>query len=179
MGKTSSAGRPAAEGGFSLTELMVTVAVLAVIMAIAIPSMTVVVNNNRLTAQANELVTGVQHARSEAVRLNSPVSLCQSADGATCSAAGGQWTGWITVIDATGEVLRSQVLDGPVELTGDVDIVTFRGDGLARAAAGGLLSTQATVCLPTTKPAQNRRVVQIRSGSRVSTESQDGGGVCP
>lgn len=179
MGKALK-GRPVcAEGGFTLTEVMVTVAVLAVIMAIAIPSMTVVVNNNRLTAQSNELVAALQHARSEAVKFNAPVSVCKSTDGATCSTAAGTWAGWITVVDATGEVLRSRVLDGPVQMTSDFDAVTFRGDGLARAAAGGLLTADAVACLPTEKPVDNQRVVSIRSGSRISTESRSGAGACP
>lgn len=179
MGMMPTAGPGSDEGGFTLTEVMVTVAVLAVIMAIAIPSMTAVVNSNRLTAQANELVAGLQHARSEAVKLNTTVSVCKSVDGATCSTAAGRWTGWITVVNGTGEVLRSHVLDGPAQLTGTVDAMAFRGDGLARAAAGGLLAADATVCLPTNRPSQNLRVVQIRSGSRISTESRDGGGACP
>lgn len=158
---------------------MITVAVLAVIMAIAIPSMTAVVNSNRLTARANDLVASLQHARSEAVKLNTAVSVCKSVNGATCSTAAGRWAGWITVIDGTGEVLRSQVLDGPVQLTAEFDGVTFRGDGLARAAAGGLLAASATACLPTTRPAENLRVVEVRSGSRISTVSRGGGGVCP
>src|SRR5690606_34542724 len=108
----------------------------------------------------------LQHARSEAVKLNSSVSLCHSANGATCTAAAGPWVGWITIVVSSGEVLRNHVLEGPVAMTSQVDTFTFRGDGLARGAAGGLLATTATVCLPTTRPPQNQRVVQVRSGSR-------------
>ena len=165
--------------GFSIIELMIGVAILAILVALAVPSLTSVINNNRLAAQANEFVTALQLARSEAVRLNTAVSVCKSDDGAACSAAAGPWTGWITVVDATGEVLRSYAIDGPVGLTSEVDAVTFRGDGLARAAGGALLAAATTVCLPTTQPAQNQRVVRIASGSRISTEGVDGGGECP
>ena len=68
-------------GGFTLVELAVTVAILAILIAIAVPSFTVVVNNNRLASQANALVGALQYARTESVRLNQRVVLCQTADG--------------------------------------------------------------------------------------------------
>lgn len=179
MGKIGPARRPQAMRGFSVIELMIGVAVLAVLVALAVPSLTSVINSNRLAAQANEFVTAVQFARSEAVRLNTAVSVCKSDDGAACSADAGPWEGWITSVDATGEVLRSYAIDGPVQLTSDVDEITFRGDGLSRAADGALLVAATTVCLPVTQPAQNQRIVRIASGSRVFTESVDGGGACP
>lgn len=180
MGKVQPDQSRRWEQGFSVIELMIGVAVLAILVALAAPSLTSVINNNRLAAQANEFVTALQLARSEAVRLNSAVSVCHSSNGTSCSAAGDTWSGWITIVDATDEVLRGYVLDGPVELTSEVDAMTFGGDGLARAAAGGaLLAVETTVCLPTTQPAQNQRIVEIRSGSRISTRSEDGGGECP
>src|SRR5690625_1849031 len=91
--------------GFSLVELMITIAVLAVIIAISAPSFTGVFNNNRLTARANELVASLQSARSEALRRNAPVVVCRSTDGATCEGAAGNWDQWITVV-GTDEVLR-------------------------------------------------------------------------
>src|SRR5690606_10966940 len=68
--------RPAVRGarrrgaGFSLIELMVVVAVVAILAVVAYPSLTSVVNSNRLASNANELVASLQHARSEAIRGN-------------------------------------------------------------------------------------------------------------
>ncbi len=163
--------------GFSLVELMVTVAVIAILAAVATPSLLSVVNNNRLAAQANEMVASLQIARSEAVRLNTPVSVCRSTNGTSCAAAG-QWARWIVIAGA--QVLRDSAAPASVQVTSGVAEVTFRSDGLARDAAGGLLNNSFTVCIPTNKPPQNRRLIALAMGSRVvTTPDGTGDSTCP
>lgn len=89
--------------GFTLIELMVTIAVLAIVVTIAAPSFTTMINNNRSIALGEELVTALNYARAEAVKRGDSVSVCASSDGATCT---GTWTqGWV-VADADDNVLR-------------------------------------------------------------------------
>lgn len=164
--------------GFSLVELMITVAVLAVIVAISAPSFTGVFNNNRLTAGANGLVTSLQTARSEALRRNAPVVVCRSTDGTNCDGAVGDWDQWITVAGAN-EVLRQDRIRAPVELTSDVHTISFRGNGVARDASGALLDAEFLACIPTTRPDNNQRLITVGLGGRVSIESRSGGGECP
>lgn len=163
--------------GFSLVELMVTVAVVAIVAALALPSLTSVINNNRLTSQANELVSGLQTARSEAVRRNASVTLCGSADGSACATGTDEpWERWI-ILTGT-EVLRDATVKPPVQVNSGVASITFSSDGLARTATG-LLTDDITVCIPTTSPPENKRLVGIGSGSRVSTTaSGTGEGTC-
>lgn len=164
-------------GGFSLVEMMVTVAVIAILAAVATPSLVSVVNGNRLAAQSNEMVASLQIARSEAVRLNGQVSVCRSTDGLSCAGAGA-WTRWI-VISGT-EVLRDSTVRSPVQITSGAATITFRSDGLAREATGGLANNSFTVCVPTNKPPQNRRVVALVRGSTVTTTAEGSGdGTCP
>lgn len=182
---------PASVRGFTLVELMVTVAIAAVLLVIAVPSFTLAMNTNRLAALTNDMVTSLQIARMEAIRRGVPVSVCGSTDGATC-AADENWTGWIVFADLdrddtpdAGEVLRAETVKAPLQLMvsdaisgASGNAVRFRPDGLARRDDGGLLEARIATCLETTQPAENVRLVRIASGSRVSTAPVAGGGAC-
>ncbi|MGH8524507.1 MAG: GspH/FimT family pseudopilin [Gammaproteobacteria bacterium] len=87
--------------GFTLVELMVTVAVLAISMSFAVPFMGDFIKNSRLVTQTNDLIASFQLARSEAIKRGARVTLCKSTDGVLCDpAADGRWDiGWITFVD--------------------------------------------------------------------------------
>lgn len=162
-------GSPASSAiGFTLLELLIAMAVLAIVVTMAMPSLTSVINNNRMISQANSLMADLHLARSEAVRRNRTVRLCRTTDGATCASAVGDWDRWLVIVPtATPEILRDFSPKAPVEVTSGVTNVDFRSDGLARTSTGGLLATNFTVCIPTTAPAQNTRTVSMVGGSRL------------
>lgn len=81
--------------GFSLLEMMVAIVILAILLAIAVPSFKTTIQKHRLRSAADNLQAAVDYARSEAVLRATYVSLCASADGATCSAAKTYETGWL------------------------------------------------------------------------------------
>jgi len=168
--------------GFSLVELMVTVAVLAILVAIAFPSFTSLTNSNRLTSAANELLASLQYARSEAIRRNRTLVLCPSSDATSCG--NGSWNQWIVIVKTGGEVLRIGTAKMPLSINGSPAIVSngnsveFRADGLARDSMGALLNAAVGVCLPTKQPQTNLRFVVIASGSRVAVSSASDGGTC-
>jgi type IV fimbrial biogenesis protein FimT len=172
--------------GFTLLELMVAITVLGILTALAVPSFTTTINRNRLAGQSNELLAAMQFARSEAIRTSASVTFCGAAsadaDGDDDCASGAQ-THWV-VIGTTGgaqEQLREYAVKAPLQVSSDIERVTFGPDGLARDPATLALATgEITVCLPTTNPPQNKRVLNIASGSRmiVSTPQEDGGGTC-
>ncbi len=86
--------------GFSLVELLVTLAVAVILVTAATPSLLQFVRANRLAAASNELVAALQLARAEALRRGRPVGVCASGDQSTCN-AGGDWSGgWILFQDA-------------------------------------------------------------------------------
>lgn len=62
--------------GFTLLELMVTVAIMAIMAAIAFPSMRDFVSNSRLVNRSEQIANAFRFARTEAVRMNTPVLLC-------------------------------------------------------------------------------------------------------
>lgn len=171
--------------GFSMVELMVTIAVLAIVTAAAFPSFTALVNGNRLTGSANEMLASLQLARSEAIRRNARVMVCRSEDSATCAGAAGLWTSWITIVDGGAEPLRVSSAKAPLQLeasesiSGDNDRIVFRPDGMARTDAGLLLVGSIATCLATERPADNARIVRITSGSRFGVVPESQAGACP
>ncbi|MBX2839928.1 MAG: GspH/FimT family pseudopilin [Gammaproteobacteria bacterium] len=88
---------------FTLIELLVTIAIATIIMAIAVPSMTSFLGNNRVAATTNTLVHSLQTARAEAIKRSSPVGLCTTNTptdpAASCDAGAGYSSGWIVYSD--------------------------------------------------------------------------------
>jgi type IV fimbrial biogenesis protein FimT len=94
-------------GGFTLVELVVTMAIAAIILTQAVPSFSTMISNNRLTTQTNNLVADINLARSEAVKRGLRVILCRTADpyaaAATCGGTANTWsTGWLLYADDDG-----------------------------------------------------------------------------
>lgn len=90
--------------GFTLVELMVTMAIAAILLTQAVPSFRAMIANNRITTQVNELVTAINYGRSEAAKLNTRVVLCRSANSNTgspsCGGTANTWTtGWLLFAD--------------------------------------------------------------------------------
>lgn len=113
--------------GFTLIELIVTIAIAGVLLALAIPSFRETTLNNQRAARTNELITDLIYARSQAVGLRQQVRVCRTdAPAATppaCPAGDGWEEGWVVV--ATGP-------DGAFD-TGD-DQILRRHDALLPAA---------------------------------------------
>jgi type IV fimbrial biogenesis protein FimT len=82
---------------FTLIELLITIAIMAVLVAMAAPSFNRLIANNRSDATSEGFIAEISRARSEAIKRPTRVSMCASADGLTC---GGTWAnGIMTFID--------------------------------------------------------------------------------
>lgn len=82
--------------GLTLIELLATLAMLALLTGLAVPTFRSLQLDATRTREVNRLVQAVHLARGEAMKRNSIVSLCPSADSAFCSAPGTPWDqGWI------------------------------------------------------------------------------------
>ena len=180
------------QSGFTLIELMVTIAVAAILLAVASPSFQEAINSNRLSTAANEMMAGLQAARMEAVRTNQRVALCLSsapqAATPTCNASGA--TGWVVfrdvnhngAPDASTDVVRVGSNHNQVQMLGSPafgSTLTFRSDGLSYDNSSNPIKGTVQFCVPSAHPAQNLRLVKIAGGSRVSIVKSTGNGACP
>lgn len=101
------ARRPATRG-FTLVELLITVAILAIIVTMALPSFSSTLRSNRVTTQANGMVAALASARAESVVRSRHVTICAAdvaAEGlpAACGEASDWSKGWVIFVDtATG-----------------------------------------------------------------------------
>ena len=91
--------------GFTLIELMVTIAVAAILLTVAVPGFQSLVQNNRATTAAKQLSTEINFARSEAVTRGVEVSVCP--------VAGDSWdeNGWRVIL---GDACTASAMDDPL-----------------------------------------------------------------
>ena len=155
--------------GFTLVELMVTLVVLAVLLGIAVPSFTDVTLGSKLRAQANDLAAGAALARSEAVKRNQPVTLCASADGATCAASGGWQQGWI-VRNSSGTIIATHpAAPSGFLITASAHSIAFQPTGTAS------VSTVLKVCRSSPTVGSQERLVSISLTGRTSVSKTTSG----
>jgi type IV fimbrial biogenesis protein FimT len=189
-GRPTKRGMHVRHAGFSLVELAITLVVLSVLLGLASPLFTGLINGSRLTANANELITAMQIARSEAARRNAPTFFCQSNNNTSCSAApAAGWDGWLVFADENrnnaveaAEIVRAGVIEDPIQVIASPSVtnsrISFRPDGLAYAGAT-LLDANFRVCLPVTNPNLNVRDVNISVGGRIAVRAPiDAAGAC-
>ncbi len=158
--------------GFSLIELMVAVAILAILASIAAPAMQDMIVQSRLTSQTNELLSAVQFARGEAIKRNQSIRLC-SADSAGDTACGGNWAHWV-VLNANNTVLRQGSLPGTLRLSSTLssDTLTFLPTGLNDVTVG--TSDSLVLCSPT-GTGDTRRTITVRLAGGTSIEKSSSG----
>jgi type IV fimbrial biogenesis protein FimT len=91
--------------GFTLVELMITLAVVAVLVGIGFPSFNASMRSSRVTTQANAMLSAVNLARSEAIKTNQSAAICPTPDptlGAHAVCGGTFATGWLVFDDTNG-----------------------------------------------------------------------------
>lgn len=119
------------EYGFTLIELMVTLAVAAIILGLGLPNFKEFISGNAMTSKANIFVADLNFTRSEAIKRSDRVTICKSNNQTSCTTAGGWEQGWIVfadpnnpgTVDAGEAVLRvGEVFTGSLTLRGNANV---------------------------------------------------------
>lgn len=138
-------------GGFSILELMITVAVLGILIALGLASMQDMMASTRTKAAAESILSGLRKAKSEAIKRNMPTRfqlVSTLADGCAYSTTSMLWIITETDQQTTGDpvpncasaprLARSQGDTPPtVQINADASVVTFSPLGLVIDNMGG------------------------------------------
>jgi len=168
--------------GFTLIELLITLAIASISLFIAVPSLQQSLNSNRLTTQANSLISSLYNTRSEAIKRNTRVTMRKS---------GADWEdGWIIFTDGNDNALfeenqgesllgQSPAIAGRNSLRGNRfvrDYISYTGDGGSRSKTGAFQAGTLMLCDDTgqSDPKHARAIIIGSSGRpRTSTQARD------
>lgn len=160
--------------GFTVVELMVTISIFAILVTLALPSFTAMMTKSRLSNENTNLMLDFVLARSEALTRAARVTVCQSADGASCT-TGGWETGRVVFVDRS----TAGIIDAGDEIL-KVSAATASGDVMSASAtssvsynAAGIPSTNITII--TCKSGFTGAKLVIYATGRLRTDSN---GVC-
>ncbi|MDJ0928845.1 MAG: GspH/FimT family pseudopilin [Gammaproteobacteria bacterium] len=91
--------------GFTLIELLITLLVAGIVLGIGVPNFNEFVSNNRMATAANDIVSTLHIARTEAIKQRANVTICASADwqaaNPTCNNGGNLGDGFIMFVDCS------------------------------------------------------------------------------
>ena len=169
--------------GFSLIELLVTLAIAGILLAVGLPSFQDFMANSRMAEVNNSLVSSIQLARSQSVNKLQAAGVCTSNspldDNATCDPGSGYQSGWIVYVDdnrngsremAEEIVHRQEPISAAFAFTPDAiyqNQIYFNDSGASVNPAGAPASGSVKLVYGN---ALKTRVITVSANGRVSTE---------
>jgi prepilin-type N-terminal cleavage/methylation domain-containing protein len=94
-------------GGFTLSEMLIALAIAGILLVVGLPSFRGFMENSAMTSSANALLGDLIYARTEAIKRGVPVTVCKSADGATCDVSSSAFERWIVFVDDISAAVES------------------------------------------------------------------------
>lgn len=137
--------------GFTLIELVLTLAVVSIVLLTGIPSLNKMTESNRFVTQINSISGSLALARSEAIKSGTTVTICASSNGTSCNVT--TWhSGWIVFTDVDKDTVVDAGVDNLIQiqgalngggtltltLNGNAGVFQFLADGSSR---GGKMGT--------------------------------------
>lgn len=147
------------QAGVTLIELLVAIAMLAVLMTVAVPSFQTFMINNQVSAFSDQLYASLLLTRSEAIKRNGRVQICRSSNGTACT---GSWNeGWIVFEDKDGNstpstseiIFKAGSQNGNFSLSGLPNSLYYDSQGAATSSTNHFAICPSTgsckyVCVP-------------------------------
>lgn len=176
--------------GVTLVEMVIAVAIVAILASMASPSMTAMLENNRVTVANNNLVSALFFVRSEALKRRMNVYLCISNSAQTdCESNTSNLdyaNGWLIYMDCnengySGGVKTCDLVPDAADTADTKELLkigqSITGGLMASGTFGGLigfnLSGRAimtgTVCLENSGSKKNK--ITVSASGRVSSEA--------
>ena len=122
------------QAGFTLVELLLTMALLGILSTLAFSSFGTMIQNNRIATQTNDFMSALMLARSESLKRITRTTVCRSANGTACATSGGWEQGWIIFADLdndatvdTGETIVQvySALNANSSLRGETNVAAY------------------------------------------------------
>jgi type IV fimbrial biogenesis protein FimT len=154
--------------GFTMIELLIAMAILSISLAVGVPKLSIFFKGNRMITNTNDLLAGLNIARSEAIKVGARVTICKSDNAGqaapTCTEDGGWESGWFVFVDSDntkgsynsasdGAILRINAGASGSEVTITVDasdnienFASFTSRGVPKASNGASQSGVFRVC---------------------------------
>jgi prepilin-type N-terminal cleavage/methylation domain-containing protein len=158
--------------GFTIIEFAITLAIVGVLIAMALPSLLGMLANSQVRSVSSELNAAFGAARAEALRTRTAITICaRSAN--ICDAAASKWnTGWIVFSDLNGNQKVDNgeriITEAAAQATG----VEIEGPILFVFRSSGTTNIQGAVTVKKSGADQGRNL-QITTGGRVMTTKID------
>lgn len=156
--------------GFTLIEMMVTVAIAAIIVGLGVPAMKGFLDTNRRAAAVNSFVTDIQRARSTSASRGNTIVMCTATDASGCSGDTRWEDGWMVFIDSNGNDTFDSAVDTSLSFTEPASGVTMPSNsptGLLRFSPGFLSMTgNLTVAVCIDNVNENGRQVTVSNTGR-------------
>lgn len=194
-----TASWPGFNSGFTIIELMVTVVVLSVIVALGLPSLREFLVRNQVAAITTEFSSDISRARTEAIGRNSCVTICMSSNTAnaltggtpTCATTGSNWqAGWIIFSNPSCSSTQNNPTTAgsnliSVRQTGADTFELSPGNALrrltfdSRGLTVGVQRNFTLAYLPENTNSPHYRSICLSSAGRVTTREYAGVSACP